>query len=301
MADPSTARGGFPPPPHAGRYAAIADLARASLLLELRTFPKPGLVSLVDAGSHGDMDAGTFRASADAIHPFFADLAAAGAELQGMDRLRPIGLAAEAMMLAATGGINTHRGAIFGLGLLCAAAGARGAGLDLPLGAIVARLWGDAILAAPVPERTHGGAALRRYGAGGARLEAAHGFPSLDRIGLPALRHARTLAPDDAEAARVQTCFALIAALEDTNLLHRAGPEGLAYARLEAGRFLADGGIAQTNWRARATALHEAFVTRRLSPGGSADMLAMTLFVDEHDRARAAPAEPPGCAARAAI
>ncbi|MFD1283242.1 triphosphoribosyl-dephospho-CoA synthase, partial [Methylobacterium goesingense] len=104
----------------------IARLATRCLQRELATYPKPGLVSHVDSGSHADMDASTFRASAAALAPFFADLAAAGAAGAGMAHLRRIGLAAESAMRAATGGVNTHRGAIFGLGLLSAAAGALG-------------------------------------------------------------------------------------------------------------------------------------------------------------------------------
>jgi triphosphoribosyl-dephospho-CoA synthase len=81
------------------------------------------------------------------------------------------------------------------------------------------------------------------------------------------------------EAARVEACFALIAHVEDTNLLHRAGPEGLRFAQTAARTFLARGGVGQRDWRKRATAVHRAFVERQLSPGGSADLLAMTLFV----------------------
>ena len=96
-----------------------------ALLAELRAWPKPGLVSLVDSGSHADMDAGTFRASANALRPFFVALAAKREpENAEMEELRNIGKAAERAMLAATGGVNTHRGGLFGLGLLCAAAGA---------------------------------------------------------------------------------------------------------------------------------------------------------------------------------
>src|ERR1700735_5786423 len=101
----------------------VADLAKAALLAELETWPKPGLVSHVDSGSHTDMDASTLRASATAITPFYYQLTVAGAAESGMNRLREIGLQAERAMLAATGGVNTHRGAIFSLGLLCAAAG----------------------------------------------------------------------------------------------------------------------------------------------------------------------------------
>ena len=107
------------------RYVAdhVADLAKAALLAELETWPKPGLVSHVDSGSHTDMDASTLKASATAIAPFYDQLAVAGAAASGMNRLREIGVEAERAMLAATGGVNTHRGAIFSLGLLCAATG----------------------------------------------------------------------------------------------------------------------------------------------------------------------------------
>jgi triphosphoribosyl-dephospho-CoA synthase len=102
----------------------IADQAVLAPLHELAAWPKPGLVSYVDSGSHTDMDAAMLQASAEALRPFFAELARAGQDGADMARLRAIGLRAEAAMLAATGGVNRYRGAIFGLGLLCAAAGA---------------------------------------------------------------------------------------------------------------------------------------------------------------------------------
>lgn len=266
---------------------AVAASAVECLLLELETWPKPGLVSHVDAGSHDDMDAGTFRASAAAIAPYLRALAEAGADGSAMARLRLIGIEAEAAMLAATSGINTHRGAIFGLGLLCAAAGARLSGLappQEPLGTIVSRLWGRDIVDGPILLHSHGGAARRRFGAGGARLEAANGFPTVYGVGLPALRRGIAVAPGDAEAARIEACFALIAALEDTNLLHRGGLDGLSFARDAARAFLDEGGVRRPGWRDHARSVHEGFVARRLSPGGSADLLAMTLFVSDRDR-----------------
>jgi triphosphoribosyl-dephospho-CoA synthase len=257
--------------------------------MELETWPKPGLVSHVDNGSHDDMDAGTFRRSAAAIKPYFQDLADAAARGCGMGRLRTIGMEAEAAMLAATSGINTHRGAIFGLGLLCAAAGARAGGLvvpELPLGEVVSRLWGRSILDGPVLLHSHGSAARRQFRAGGARGEAAQGFPNVYQIGLPALRRAACAVPNDAEAVRVEACFALIASVEDTNLLHRGGLDGLRFARRSTRYFLDAGGVRRPGWRERAQSVHEDFVARRLSPGGSADLLAMTLFVDAHERPR---------------
>ena len=270
--------------------ARVATVATAALLAELETWPKPGLVSHVDAGSHTDMDAGTFRASAAALQPFFAELAAAGGLGAAMPELRAIGLAAERAMMTATGGVNTHRGAIFGLGLLCAATGAaltdpaiggrHCASLPSLLGAIVRQRWGGAVVRGPIPLHSHGTAALLRFGAGGARAQAAAGFPHVLAVGLPALQLGRTLAPGDAEAARVQAFFALLDAVEDTNLLHRGGKGGLAFARQQASRFLADGGVGQADWQKWAASVHRDFVARRLSPGGCADLLAATVFVD---------------------
>lgn len=265
----------------------IADQAVLALLHEVAAWPKPGLVSRVDSGSHTDMDAALMRASAQALRPFFAELAQAGQDGADMGRLRTIGLRAEAAMLAVTGGVNTHRGAIFGLGLLCAAAGqvaegsTEGAAVaPVRLGDVVRRRWAADIERGPIPLFSHGAAALRRYGAGGARAEAAGGFRSVYEVGWPALRQGRSLQPDDADAAPVQACFALIAAVSDTNLLHRGGADGMRYAAEAASSFLLRGGVGAPDWRARAVAVHAAFVARRLSPGGCADLLTMTLFVD---------------------
>ncbi|MDP4021351.1 triphosphoribosyl-dephospho-CoA synthase MdcB [Methylobacterium sp. NEAU 140] len=262
--------------------ARAAALAHRALIDELETWPKPGLVSPVDAGSHDDMDADSLRRSAAALRPHFADLARAGAAGAGMAELRAIGLRAEAAMLAATGGVNAHRGAIFSLGLICAGEGASG-GTDASAEAraeAVGRRWGAVIARAPVSPASHGGRAARRYGVGGAAAEAAAGFPTVRAVGLPALRSGRALAPADPEAARVQCLFALMAVLDDTNLLHRGGPEGLRAARAAAAAFLDAGGVGAPDWRGRAEALHRAFVAARLSPGGSADLLAATLLLD---------------------
>jgi triphosphoribosyl-dephospho-CoA synthase len=260
----------------------IGALAEHALKLEIETWPKPGLVSHVDSGSHADMDAPLLHASARALRPFFSTLAGAGAAGASMDVLRGIGLSAEAVMLQATNGVNAHRGAIFGLGLLCAAAGTFGMSQAIPpggLGKVVRERWHAAILNGPVLGQSHGADIRHRYRVGGAPAEAASGFPNIYDVGLPALRNARLLS-EDPEAARVQACFALIAHIEDTNLLYRGGAEGLRFARQEASIFLQRGGISCSDWRQHAEAIHKAFVGRRLSPGGCADLLAMTLFVD---------------------
>ncbi len=265
-----------------GDAERVAALAHAALIDELEAWPKPGLVSPVDSGSHRDMDCGTLRRSADAIRPFFTELARAGDRQATLPELRLIGVAAETAMMSATGGVNAHRGAIFSLGLICAAEGVRrrcpGSGEDRA--AAVGALWGEAILGGPVSGTSNGGAAERRFGIGGAREEAGGGFATVRAVGLPALRAGRALAPGDPVAARVHCLFALMAALDDTNLLHRGGRTGLAFVRTEAGRFIAAGGVGAAGWRDGAVRLHEAVVARNLSPGGSADLMAATLFLD---------------------
>jgi len=151
---------------------------------------------------------------------------------------------------------------------------------------VVRQQWGRAMVEGAGHRDTHGGAVQARYGAGGATLQAAQGFPSALKIGLPAFCQARKAFPLDKHAAHVQAFFSLLASLEDTNLLYRGGEEGLSFSHNAAAAFLTRGGIARSDWRVEAERIHHAFVARRLSPGGCADLLAMTLFLHamEHDR-----------------
>lgn len=267
---------------------ALGRLAIRSLYREVALAPKPGLVSPMDNGSHADMDFATFLRSLQALRSYFPRIAARGAEAPAFGVLQALGVAAEIDMLAATGGVNTHRGAIFNLGLLCAAAGLVAAsGRQLGASSVcraVAIYWGDAILAGLSREGdSHGLCVARRYGSGGARREAANGFPAARRIGLPAYRGALA-ATGDSDRAAVQALFALMAEVEDTNLLWRGGPAGLEAARQAARGFLAAGGVAAADWRQRAENIHRDFVGARLSPGGSADLLGVTLFLDGLER-----------------
>lgn len=269
----------------------IGRLAVRSLYREVALAPKPGLVSPVDNGSHDDMDMSIFFRSLFALRHYFRDIARAGADGAGFATLQSLGLAAEAQMLAATGGINTHRGAIFNLGLLCAAAGRLGAQGEClraeQVAGTVALCWGADILAARPADGTPGAAShglhvARRHGTGGAREQAAAGFPDVIGASLPALRAVLAL-PGDARDTRaaVQALFVLIARLDDSNLLWRGGRLGLDYAQGAARAFVEAGGVFADDWLAQAQATHEAFVARRLSPGGAADLLAVTLFLHE--------------------
>lgn len=268
------------PPLHDGLAGDIGRAAIWALYAELALAPKPGLVSPMDNGSHADMDMGTFLRSLSALRSYFRTIAAAGADDAPFADLAVLGRVAERGMLDATGGVNTHRGAVFCVGLLAAAAGLRRAtGLRLPLGRIVSDRWGAGILAAGANANpSHGSRAVAHYGARGARQEAAEGFPTLYRLILPALGEGLAIT-GTAEGAGIQALFTSMAHLADTNLLHRGGAGGLAFVQGEARRFLEQGGVAQPDWCAQALALHRDCVARWLSPGGSADMLAAALFL----------------------
>ncbi|WP_242346971.1 triphosphoribosyl-dephospho-CoA synthase MdcB [Anaeromyxobacter terrae] len=262
----------------------IGEAAVAALHEELEAEPKPGLVTPRDRGAHRDMDARTFRASIAALRGYFHAVARGGMEGASLAALRPLAIDAEARMLHATRGVNTHRGAIFSLGLLAAAAGrlaaARAAFVPAALRDALRRHYGAAIARElPAASTSHGAIVGRRHGVGGARAEAAAGFPHLFDVALPALRSSLHRGAPRAAAA-VQCLLSAIAVLPDTNLLYRGGAAGLAFARAAAQVFLARGGVHRRGWEEHARALHRAFVARDLSPGGSADLLAAALFVE---------------------
>jgi triphosphoribosyl-dephospho-CoA synthase len=273
-------------------HAALGRAAIVSLYDELALEPKPGLVSFADAGSHDDMHAGTFLRSLFALRHFFARVAAQGAASAQFAPLQALGIAAEARMLRATGGVNTHRGAIFTLGLLCAAGGAaRAAGLGCSATTLRATLlarWGAALAArADRAGSSHGAVAARAHGLRSAADEAAQGLPTLFDHVLPALRAARRAGADE-RGVRLHALFTAMAEVDDTNLVHRGGLQGLRDAQRLARDFLAEGGGTSADAVVRAAQVHALFVGRRLSPGGAADLLAAACWVDRVERAHGA-------------
>lgn len=259
----------------------IGRAAITALYDELALAPKPGLVSFVDNGSHHDMDARCFMRSLFALRHYFVRIAMLGAAGAAFEQLQSAGVQAEARMLQATGGINTHRGAVFTLGLLCAAAGLGLGRFDAEgLRTALMDRWGEALRA-----RQHGNAAsngqraAQRFGLRSVGEEAARGFPVLFEHAVPALARARARGLDDRHA-RLQTLFEIMQRLDDTNLVHRGGLAGLQFAQAQAREFLSDGGADRPDALAHAQRIHEAFVARHLSPGGAADVLAAASLVE---------------------
>ncbi len=266
----------------------LSSLAVSSLIEEAELTPKPALVDGRGSGAHHDMDLPRLRRSAQSLQDGFVDIAKEAAVDQPLIRLREtigqIGRDMEQRMLLATDGSNAHRGAIWSLGLLVAAAAQRHPETD------VARIATAAASIAQLPDRfailgslSNGERARYLFGAAGARGEARAAFPHAIRIGLPTLRAARCRGVPE-NYARLDALMAIMASLDDTCLLHRGGPIALRAAKMGALAVLAAGGTAEPAGIERLHRLHAELMTLWASPGGSADLLAVILFLDRLER-----------------
>ncbi len=262
----------------------LADLATEALIDEADLSPKPGLVDRRSSGAHSDMTLALMHASALALWPCLRQMAeAAQAHGQVSQLLRAdlgrIGREGEAAMLATTGGINTHRGAIWALGLLVAA---QALGPRDTANTVAARAGRIALIddpAAPV-YASHGTEVRRRYGAGGAREQAQQGFPVVLEHGLPQLRRSRANGASESHA-RLDVLLAIMSALSDTCVLWRAGPQGLQTLQAGARAVLTAGGSASLDGRRQLRLLDAQLLQLNASPGGAADLLAACLFLDK--------------------
>lgn len=258
----------------------IAATAVQSLLWEVCITPKPGLVDRESSGSHADMDIFTFTASAPALQPYFEHCARVGMDTRELppektlQRLRLPGKIAEQTMYAATGGVNTHKGAIFSLGILCAAAGRTGSREPDRLLAECAAMCRE------IPEElgkttaTKGQRIYAQHGIPGVRGQAAAGFPGA-KTGLAVLRRGLNngLSLNDAGCAAL---LHILVNTQDTSLLSRAAPEICRDTLAKVAELLRREPYPS---REQLQTLGADFVEKNLSPGGSADLLALSLFL----------------------
>jgi triphosphoribosyl-dephospho-CoA synthase len=273
-----------------GRYPlhglALGALARQALIAEAELTPKPGLVDRRGSGAHSDLSLDMMRRSALAVEPFIAKMAyrSTGRRLDVSLRetLAAIGREAETAMLKATGGSNTHKGAIWTLGLLAAASAIRRDcdALTITSAAGVIASFEDPQFSASI---SHGQAVAKKYGVSGARGEAMHGFPHIVFLGLPMLRARRDHnAPE--HIARIDALLSIMAELDDTCLLYRGGKTALMAAKNGAMSVMRAGGAGSSSGRQRLLELDRRLLTLDASPGGSADLLAGVLFLDAVER-----------------
>jgi len=282
----------------------ITAAALKALMTEAAITPKPGLVDRANSGSHRDMDFFTFIDSTAAILPCFRECAVMGYDSAAdstaeapsakppalFESLRPVGKAAECLMKQATGGVNVHKGIIFSLAILSAAYGVLynksdviqlADLLDL-CRAMCSRLPEDfsnpSDFSSQQNKSSHGEAAFARHGIQGIRGEAAAGFPSVRDHSLPVLR--RMLKEGHSlNDSGIAAFLSLLARVDDTNIIHRSDLSSLRRIQKETGEFLR-GNPAMSAIRERTAELDRQFIAANISPGGCADLLALTLFLN---------------------
>ncbi|MGB4401788.1 MAG: triphosphoribosyl-dephospho-CoA synthase [Bacillota bacterium] len=273
----------------------IGEVLLLALILEASCTPAPGLVDMTSSGAHDDMDYLTLVRSAIAIGPSFAAMAEVGMGHTGpvhglLDKVRSIGVQAEARMYEATGGVNTHKGAIFSLGLIAASTGYIIAGGGVPdrfqttrtvqaitCGIVERDLLGLRRVKADPRHLSNGERIYMMHGLTGARGEAEAGFPTVFHHGLPALEKTLKcgLSLND---AMVHSLISIMANLDDTCVVHRSSVETLEdVVKPRARLALSQGGMLTEDGRCSILLMDKEFTSLGISPGGSGDLLAVTL------------------------
>ena len=270
----------------------LATLAQRALIHEAASSPKPGLVTSIDRGAHHDMDFGSFVASALALGPFFKQAATIGTKLhreppeECLEVLRSAGREAESSMEEATGGVNAHRGAIFSMGLAVAAVSRTVSLGEIPHGEAVAKAAGSFV--AGIVERELTPLLLRHeeplsagerlfvsMGVDGIRGEAERGFPSA----LVALSRLKSYPDPLSSSAMCDALLSVLASGNDTNVLSRGGKERMIYLAEAAEEALRLGCMKTSEGRRKVAAMERYCLDNWVSPGGSADMLALAVFL----------------------
>ncbi|MFT4104247.1 MAG: triphosphoribosyl-dephospho-CoA synthase CitG [Lacrimispora sp.] len=268
----------------------IGNMAYRALLEEVYASPKPGLVDLYSTGAHTDMDVSTFEKSGLALEPYFASMALEGLTFSGtpeqlFKQIRRIGISAEKAMFEATEGVNTHKGMIFHMGILGAAAGAcirNGRGLTLDaLIEMEQSMVRETLIKEVETMReftSHGEKNLEKYGTLGARGEAISGYESVRNISLPILMK-RLNEGKDWNLIKLEALFLLMSQVDDSNILARHNPQVLSEVRAMAGEFLNTTGVYCDSSIEVLKQMDGTFIRRNISAGGCADLLAVTIFM----------------------
>lgn len=266
----------------------LAECAVDALMDEVNLTPKPALVDRRGNGAHHDLTLDLMERSAQSLKPMFEAMAQVAFE-QGTvsQRLREaigqIGRDGEAVMLQETQGVNTHRGAIWALGLLVTATAIHSQKTRNIKASEICQIAAEIACLEDrfIPEQTesHGQFVQKKYGAGGAKLQAQQGFPVIMHFGLPQLRASRAQYHPEV-AARVDSLLAMMATLKDTCVLYRSGELGLKRMQKGAKYVLELGGYATDTGKRALQFLEIDLMRLNASPGGVADLLAATLFLD---------------------
>ena len=273
--------------------SVFSETCAYALMAEVGATPKPGLVDRHDSGAHTDMNYATFEDSTTAIVPYLTQMFERGISWESKDfnalfeSIRPIGVEAEKAMFAATEGVNTHKGMIFSMGTIAAAAGlfyTRHKQFDAEkILMLSGYLCYDAMrkdfqkIDRKNP-KTNGELLYLRYSTKGIRGEAQKGFPSVRTVSLPAMR-AAFLAGQTENEAYLNTLLTLMANVDDTNVLSRTNTVVQGYVKSEAAQLLKIGGASTPKGMEALKKLNQKFIHMNVSPGGCADLLAVTILL----------------------
>ena len=281
----------------AGRVEAeIGTKAWMALLEEVYTTPKPGLVDLYSNGAHKDMDVHTFERSADALKPYFIQMAYQGHNLcctyeELFRQIRKTGILAERAMYRATNGVNTHKGLIFTMGIYCAAAGRciaergritaehiRGIQQEMTVRILEKEL--DDLKMAEKDGKTNGERNFRKYGTAGVRGEAIEGYRPIWGYALPVFCEG-ILEHRNYNDVKLQTLLVLMSRVQDSNILARHNEAALKEVQRQAANFLRQGGAYRAGAAQKLLELDREYTQKNISSGGCADLLATTIFLSK--------------------
>jgi triphosphoribosyl-dephospho-CoA synthase len=270
----------------------IGSFATQAMLYEVSCMPSPGLVSPVSNGAHKDMNYYTFLDSTSVLSRYMAVFAMEGNSDRGskeiFDRIRGIGKEAEREMLLATGGINTHKGMLFLMGISCAAAGKaiydrksfndiRNIVKEMTKGIVKKELES----LTEEDELSHGERLYIKYQNQGVRGEVESGIPIVFDYSLPLYRKCAHLTKND---QLIHTLIGIISVCNDTTIIHRHNPQILSEVKKRADHIMKLGGMNSICGRENIDHMCNDFLEQNISPGGSADILAVTVFYNLLER-----------------
>lgn len=278
----------------------LAEYAQRSILYEAVLTPKPGLVDAVDKGSHRDMDIFTFIDSSSNLFRGFYLYAKAGLSCEGSEKelfssIRKIGIEVEKEMFKATKKINTHKGINFSMGIVLAAAGYYLRDKDFDEDVTLApsdtagilkivRIMTEGLVKSDFEnigkkeKLTHGERLYVEKGFSGIRGEAEMGFPTVEHTSLPRLRELKH-EKISREQKLLDVLFHLMSVSDDSNIVNRGGLEALEYVKSISRGALEERIIHEEGFREKILEMNNLFIEKNISPGGSADLLSITIFL----------------------
>lgn len=264
---------------------SLTQNALRALLYEVVTLPKPGLVDPIDHSTHPDMDVYAFIDSSASLIPYFERCVATAQNsdsnlLEMFEKIRVLGIEAEERMFTATNGVNTHKGAIFSLGIILTAfayAQKNCANYTLnDIQDIIRQMTCNILDDFHHHQDTADEKQFARYHLTGARGEAYRGFSTVFEIGVPYLLQA----DGTTQEKLINTLLFLAANIEDSNLLKRSDdPQIFEWVKAQIKIFFKRGGYQTDAGKEFLNQLNHEFTNRNLSLGGTADMLIATISV----------------------